>query len=295
MTQSTTQPILPDFVFGGIESDESRLLANERARWQGIRHEQRMEPADPEPGQPVTLTVTVGPDVRVDGMAAYVTVGATADGGPPTGSRGAATIGFVVPLERVETRWENLIWDYVEVWQGEIPGQAEGTLVHYTIEGWGEDFNAEMQRGKGAEERGREGEKGRNGEGSATSSPEAQRRREHPISNLQSPISHWSREIAMDGTLADATLYGYCVDRWRTPAWAREAVVGIGYRRSGRSLRAGREYPPASRPARPRPGWQPASPAVGLPVAALRPRRCWRLSQKSGVNQPAPSPPVPGG
>lgn len=37
MPQSPNAPILPDFVFGGIESDESRLLANERARWQGIR------------------------------------------------------------------------------------------------------------------------------------------------------------------------------------------------------------------------------------------------------------------
>lgn len=40
MTQSPNTPILPDFVFGGIESDESRLLVNERARWQSIRHEQ---------------------------------------------------------------------------------------------------------------------------------------------------------------------------------------------------------------------------------------------------------------
>jgi cyclomaltodextrinase len=29
----------------------------------------------------------------------------------------------------------------------------------------------------------------------------------------------------MDGTVVDATLYGYAVDRWRTPVWAREAVV----------------------------------------------------------------------
>jgi cyclomaltodextrinase len=169
MTQSPNQPILPDFVFGGIESDESRLLANERARWQGIRHEQRIEPADPEPGQPVTLTVTVGPDVRVDRMAAYVTVGATADGGPPTGSRGVASIGFAVPLQRIETRWENVIWDYVEVWQGTIPGQPEGTLVHYKIEGWGEDFNAETQRRKDAEEEEREGKKGRREEAKAIS------------------------------------------------------------------------------------------------------------------------------
>ena len=45
ITRSPNAPILQDFVFGGIESDESRLLANERARWQGIRHEQGSEAA----------------------------------------------------------------------------------------------------------------------------------------------------------------------------------------------------------------------------------------------------------
>ena len=207
MTQSTNPPIpqspvLQDFVFGGIESDEARLLANERARWQGIRHEQRMAPADPLPGQPVTLTVTVGPDVRVEAMAAYVTT----DGRQPTGARGVATVGFAVPLRRVESRWENLIWDYVEVWQGEIPGQAEGALVQYRIEGWGE------------------GEKGRREEGKHFG---AEGNEDGALRNTQYAIrnTHWSREIAMDGTLADATLYGYAVDRWQTPAWAREAVV----------------------------------------------------------------------
>ena len=183
MNTATAQPILQDFVFGGIESDEARLLANERARWQGIRHEQRMEPADPLPGQPVTITVSVGPDVRVDGVVAYVTT----DGSHPTGSRGQATIGFAVPLRRTNTRWENTIWDYVEVWQGTIPGQTEGTLVHYRIEGWID------------------------------------------LPNPQSPISslpfHWSREINMDGTITNATLYGYAVDSWQSPAWAQEAVV----------------------------------------------------------------------
>jgi len=183
MNQPGTPTILQDFVFGGIESDEARLLANERARWQGIRHEQRMEPADPFPGQPVTITVTVGPDVRVNGMAAYVTT----DGSHPAGDRGQATIGFAIPLRRTETRWENTIWDYVEIWQGTIPGQPDGALVHYRIEGWSD------------------------------------------LPNPQSPVpslpSHWSREINMDGTISDATLYGYAVDSWQTPAWAQEAVV----------------------------------------------------------------------
>jgi len=202
MDQSTNPPILQDFVFGGIESDDARLLAHERARWQGIRHEQRIQPPDPEPGQPVTLTVSVGPDVRVARMAAYV----TADGRQPTGSRGVASVGFAIPLHRVETRWETIIWDYVEVWQGVIPGQTEGTLVHYRIEGWAEERKQET------------GGQGEGGQGSRRTTDET---------NPQSPMSntHWSREVSLDGRSSEATLYGYVVDRWSTPAWAREAIV----------------------------------------------------------------------
>lgn len=123
---------MQDFIFGGIESDETTLVAVERGLWRGLRHRHDIQPLDPAPGEPVTLTVYVGPDVHVDRVTAYVTT----DGSEPGGSRGSAERGFAVELARVDVRWEALLWDYVEVWQGEIPGQPDGTLVHYRIEGW---------------------------------------------------------------------------------------------------------------------------------------------------------------
>ncbi len=123
---------MADFVFGGIEADEGRLLATERAARAGIRHFQQIDPLDPRPGQPVTLTVQVGPELLIDRVTVYVTV----DGSEPRGAQGQAHNGFAVDLTAGGVRWEGLIWDYVRLWQGELPAQADGVLVQYRIEGW---------------------------------------------------------------------------------------------------------------------------------------------------------------
>lgn len=135
MTTKTNQ-IMADFVFGGIEADETKVLARMRDRMTGLRHFHAMRPLDPEPGQPVTLTVTAGLGALVDRVAAYVTT----DGTLPTGERGQAANGFVVPFTLADTRWDTAIWDYVTTWYGEIPAQnpppGGNVLVQYVIQGW---------------------------------------------------------------------------------------------------------------------------------------------------------------
>jgi cyclomaltodextrinase / maltogenic alpha-amylase / neopullulanase len=131
-TNISPQAVMADFVFGGIEADEARLLATERAARAGIRHFQQIEPLDPLPGQRVTVTVQVGPEVVVDRVTLYYTV----DGTNPQGEHGDCQNGAALQLEPMGVRWEPLIWDYIRLWQGQIPGQADGTLVQYRIEGW---------------------------------------------------------------------------------------------------------------------------------------------------------------
>ncbi len=133
-TNSSPQAVMADFVFGGIEADESRLLATERSACSGIRHFHQIAPLDPQAGQPVKITVHIGPEVVVDSVAAYV----TSDGTDPGGSQGEVHNGFLVELAPIATRWESLIWDYVTIWQGEIPAAEAGALVQYRIEGWRE-------------------------------------------------------------------------------------------------------------------------------------------------------------
>jgi cyclomaltodextrinase / maltogenic alpha-amylase / neopullulanase len=173
---SADETVMEDFLFGGIEADEQQRLAQERQRWTGMRHFHQIDPLDPQPGDPVTVTVSVGPDVQVDRITLYFTV----DGSDPAGRRGAAANGMAVPLQPVSIRWENLIWDYVAVWQGQLPPQLDSTLVFYRIEGW---------------------------------------------CSYDERISLWSREANLDRTAERPVRYGYHVDTFTTPAWAREAVV----------------------------------------------------------------------
>lgn len=184
MNKKLTSTTMQDFVFGGIEADPNRLLETEQNRWRGIRHLYQAMPLDPQPGEAVTVTVTVGQDIHVDHVTLYITT----DGSDPKGEHGVAEQGIAIELHRVDVLWQPLIWDYVEIWQGEIPGQAEGTLVHYRIEGW--------------------------------------RRREEPRSAIRNAqFSFWSSEQNLDRTREEAALYGYHVDHYETPAWAHEAIV----------------------------------------------------------------------
>lgn len=196
---STDSPtIMQDFVFGALESDANTLVA-ERQRWSGLRHHYAIDPLDPLPGQPVTLTVTVGRDVFVERVTAYVTT----DGSQPAGAHGVASNGFVVELQRIETRFQPIYWDYAEVWQGQIPGQREGTHVRYVIEGTYPHPQPLSQGERGVWPPSPPGGRGDGGEGE----------------NL------WSNEPRIDGTIEARTTYGYTVDRFQPPAWAHEAIV----------------------------------------------------------------------
>lgn len=185
MTQSTNQPdspdplvpeaVMEDFVFGGIEADEAHLLLTERKRLSGLRHCYAITPRDPAPGEAVMVTVYSGPDIKIDRVSVYVTT----DGSQPAGQRGNADSGFTVHLEPTTLRWEPLLWDYVQRWQGVLPPQPEGTFVQYVIEGW---------------------------------------RSYDPSDGC------WSSELQLDGT-DHPTRYGYRVDNFALPTWAREAVV----------------------------------------------------------------------
>ena len=131
-TERATETVMEDFVFGGIEADQTQIVAGERQRRTGLRHRYQLSPRDPLPGEAVTITLYSGPELNIDTVTAYVTI----DGRLPAGQRGQVAMGFAVNLTMTDVQWEPLLWDYVTVWQGTLPPQPEGTFVQYVIEGW---------------------------------------------------------------------------------------------------------------------------------------------------------------
>lgn len=121
MTQDPTN-VTQDFIFGTLATDELRLAAIQAAG-RGVFHGQRIDPADPEPGRPVTITVSVGTDVSADEVIAVYTL----DGSDPNLDSPRLT------LERAEVVWDTLLWGYRHEWRGAFPAFDAGTHVRYRI------------------------------------------------------------------------------------------------------------------------------------------------------------------
>ncbi|HWV24836.1 MAG TPA: alpha-amylase family glycosyl hydrolase [Thermomicrobiales bacterium] len=113
----------PDVIFGTLTADEQRLNAI-RERLHGLWHGARITPRDPEPGDDVTISVTVGTDLSIKGMV----VRFTTDGSMPDASSPA------LRAQSAGSRWETLVRGYIEEWTARIPAQENDTLVQYRIQ-----------------------------------------------------------------------------------------------------------------------------------------------------------------
>jgi len=185
---------MEDFIFGTMATDELKLVHHRAAR-QGWQHAHDLSPADPLPGQAVTVRARAGVDQTVTDAALYYTT----DGRAPQGSRGQASVGQAVPLRRVAVEWDTLAWGYVAVWEASLPPQPEGAVIRYRIGAWsneGEEIFADW--------------------------PDPQWRAE------QAASAHF-RQQPLPAPRADdppgAQTFTLHVDRLAPPGWAREAVI----------------------------------------------------------------------
>lgn len=128
-----SENVSDDFVFGTLATDALRL-GQMRSAQSGVAHAHRLQPADPQPNQPVTLFVKLGPAITADRVTCYYTT----DGSEPHGERGNAAAGDALDLTRDAVEWNTLLWGYVETWSATIPPQTHGTTVRYRIEAWRE-------------------------------------------------------------------------------------------------------------------------------------------------------------
>ncbi|HDQ70977.1 MAG TPA: alpha-amylase [Chloroflexi bacterium] len=185
---------MEEFIFGTYATDELKLIHHRAAR-SGLQHRHALTPQDPQPGEPVTLTVHVGPDLPVECVACYYTV----DDSEPDGARGAARNGRVLMLEQIDVRWDTLAWGYVTRWQGVLPAQPEGVIVRYHLGAWAGD-----------------------GPEAFADWPDVQDRAE------QAADAFFHGKLLPDTPPGDPTVshtFAYSVDRLVPPTWAREAVI----------------------------------------------------------------------
>ncbi len=114
-----------DHTFGKYISDALKLT-NHRANLSGVQHQHRITPRDPAPGESVIIHITTTSEPAIRKAVLRYTV----DGSDPRQLQNAAEELDVFP---VGCQWDTLLWDYVNLWEAEIPPQPEGALVTYYI------------------------------------------------------------------------------------------------------------------------------------------------------------------
>jgi cyclomaltodextrinase / maltogenic alpha-amylase / neopullulanase len=125
---------MEEFIFGTVAIDDLKLV-HHRVSHSGVQHAHEIDPRDPEPGEPVTVTVRISPDTCVDHVACYYTT----DGSLPEGSRGRSANAQVIQLHQVDSDWDTFQWGYITRWQAVLPGQPAGTMLRYRISAWSGD------------------------------------------------------------------------------------------------------------------------------------------------------------
>ncbi len=106
-----------------------------RTSLSSIHHTHELTPHDPKPDEPVMINISTSLSWSVDHVVCFYTL----DGSEPIGSRGNARNGSVPRLERTYAQWDSSLWGYVISWQGTLPAQVDGTIVHYRIGTWNGD------------------------------------------------------------------------------------------------------------------------------------------------------------
>ena len=111
-------------MFGSQRDFDSRT-AEYRSNLVGIKHLHRLgrqseSPTRPQPNQPITLHVTTSGGIPYEAVRCWMK------------ANGEKTTFELVPGEPV---WSTLEWRYILQWHGQIPPQANGTVIRYKIGG----------------------------------------------------------------------------------------------------------------------------------------------------------------
>jgi len=186
---------MEEFIFGTLATDQLKLMHHRAAR-RGLQHARDVEPRNPLPGQPITLTVWAGVNLTADAVACYYTT----DGTQPAGSRGVAAQGQVARFEPAGVEWDTAAWGYRQRWTVTLPAQAEGVIARYCISAWsagGDEVYADWPQVRAASE--------------------------------EAAAAYFNGKPVPDdlqvGDPSRPHVFTLSVDRLTPPTWAREAVI----------------------------------------------------------------------
>jgi glycosidase len=114
-----------EFIFGPLSTAEGRV---QRARTLhlGLQHDAVLNPIDPQPDEPIEITVRAG----LGAALKTATLCYTIDGTRPDLQLPSTNL---IPMERTAVEWDTLIWAYIETWRATIPPQPAGTRVRYIL------------------------------------------------------------------------------------------------------------------------------------------------------------------
>lgn len=187
-----------DNTFGKYSSDELKLI-NHRANLSGVQHQHNISPRDPAPGESVKVHMTTTSEPAIRKARLRYTI----DGSDPRQWPNTAEEVDVFP---VGYEWDTQLWDYVNLWEAEIPPQPEGTIVTYYI-----SAEPYISSGKG------------NTQFLYPDTPDAEERVQHAT------MIHFNN-IPPDTPFrpapqSDIPLFCYHVDRLKAPEWVRDAII----------------------------------------------------------------------
>ncbi len=125
---------MSETIFGRMATVEIRSQYAQ-LRLTGLQHRRRLSPGSPRAGEQPVVSVIVGPGLPIDEVVCLITEPEAA----------------VVPLRRVKTEWDLVLWAYYEIWEAALPAQPAGTLVRYQLRAHDEDSGEQYWVDDGAE------------------------------------------------------------------------------------------------------------------------------------------------
>ncbi|MBI1800809.1 MAG: DUF3459 domain-containing protein [Chloroflexi bacterium] len=113
----------PDRIFGRLIDPDQRVVQH-RENLSGVKHLHQLEPLDPQPDQPITLTLTTGGPLAFDAARCFYT---TDDRDP------AGVSALSLDLQDQGAVWDTVEWGYARRWIGVLPPQPARTMVRYHL------------------------------------------------------------------------------------------------------------------------------------------------------------------